>query len=240
MLPLTTASDLFAISQGAKNTGPELCHWCGSACTAQRLHDDPPPQPFRKNTSAAKFPGRLYVCNGCWNWRAPRRSVVYLAPSSDGTHIIRDRQAAKDHSWLILPERAWALRKEFEGPSLYAILLEPPRQFALAIKDGDFPTQIQSTILNDHAFDIRLDTELHFTVNNIPHSYTPYELDKGLRDGPNGRGPGVQALMRVFGEWKRPTPEAKPVTSPQGGRPKGEEVSGGSLKKAARNASSRA
>ncbi len=92
-------------------------------------------------------------------------------------------------------------------------------------------------VLNHIKDEVLLETEIQFTINNIVHSYTPYDLDAGLTGDSNGKGPGVQALIRLLGGWDRPKVEKKESPSPQGGRPRGDETTGKYLKKSAREIS---
>jgi len=71
--------------------------------------------------------------------------------------------------------------------------------------------------VNEHQ-SMTADTRLDFTLNNIPHSYTVYELEQGIKLGPDGREPGVQAILRFLG-----TPPATPEKPKEVGRPKNDE-----------------
>jgi hypothetical protein len=99
----------------------------------------------------------------------------------------------------------------------------------LALIDENTCNHIHLAKAND-LFEVKADTELQFTVNNIPMSYTIYELEEALLHGPNGKSPGVQALLRIFGQPKDEdaenddplaVPRKKPrrVSNPKGGRP---------------------
>lgn len=196
--PLTAAM-LYARAQGHECTGMFKCHWCGSPCSNHICHDDPPPVPFQRSNSTAKFPSEPYVCVGCQCWRWPKMTVVFM----DGEY--KDGQTAKNHSWFITPGNAWAIKLGKDGQAccekLYEILIDPPLRFALALRGDEYKvdTLIQLAIANDPG-GILADTPLAFTIDNIPHSYTIYELTEAIRNGPSYYGPGVRALWRLLGE----------------------------------------
>lgn len=128
--------------------------------------------------------------------------TVNFMPHKDGNGSpnYMDRQTAPKWSWLVTESQAWALRRE-DAAELYNVLLSPPLKFFLSFRDGENPplNYLQLCLANDLTA-ISGDTKLNFTVNNIPHTYTVYELEDVLTGGNiNGKEPGVQALVRMLG-----------------------------------------
>lgn len=205
-----SCSDLFAISQGSINDGVDSlqCHWCGSRCTRTWTHDDVPPIPFQRSKSTARNPQGQFVCTGCWLWRRGSVTVNFL------TGGYKDRQQAKNHSWWINEEGAWALRKE-DYQHLWNLVISPPLRYSLALLDGEgVSNHLQLMIANDCP-EILGDTQLWFTVNGIPHFYSISELEAGLKIGETGREPGVRALIRLLGKTP-PNLTFKPQKKPEG------------------------
>lgn len=198
MLPLT-ASDLYALAHGTKNEGEERCHWCGSACKREWLHDDPPPMiGVRCDLRYTKIPGSHYYCRGCWLFKRNRITVNFL------TGGYKDSQDPQKHSWFITETTSSVLELSKDKTELYEQLLSPPLRFTLALLDGVGSTNhLQSMVVNDNTSGINANTPLLFTINDIVHTYTPYELDTGLKQGADGRIPGVRALIRLLGEYVR-------------------------------------
>lgn len=195
------ASDVYAISNSAKNKGEDECHWCGSKCQTKVPHDEPPPIIGYRPKFLPRRPGNGYVCVGCQLWRQGSITVRFF---DEANPRFKDRQKPCLHSWWITKDGAWGLREN--APNIYRSLLKPPCTFVLALLDGTgVPNHLHCAIANDIA-EIKADTQLHFTVNNIPHAYTVYELEAGLRGGKEGTLPGVQALIRYFGAWDLPKP----------------------------------
>ena len=205
-----TASDLYAILHSTSNSGNDQCHWCGDLCERIWPHDEAPQFPFQHNRSHAKRPGNGYVCQGCFLYRRQRVTVSFL------TGGFRDGQTAADHSWWLTEKGAHALQTE-DFPRVYDLLLKPPLRFVLSLKTVKGPrNELHLSQLNDHGL-IRAETDLLFTLDNVPFTYTIYELDNALKHGGNGRYPGVQALLRFLG---KPPPHLLPSTKPnQRGRP---------------------
>lgn len=222
-MPLS-AADLFALSQGSVNTGDQQCHWCGSACDRTWTHDDLPPVPFMRSSPSARCPGNAWVCAGCWLWRRGSVTVNFLGGGQ------KDRQKAENHSWWVTEEGAWALAPSSKE-AIYQQLLRPPRRFLLALRT-DIPTLLQLSLVNDN---VGLDTQtpLKFTINNIPHQFTVYELTETLIHGPEGREPGSRALLRHFGVClparaiQEPLKIGRPKTLPDGRSTKTTIISSG-------------
>ncbi len=189
------ASDLFAISQGSKNAGPESCHWCTAACDRTWFHDDRPPMiGVRIDTSTVKRPGSHYICCGCWLWRRPKVTACFL------TGGYKDSQAAKNQSWWITEDHALAIEPR-DYTRLWELLLSPPHKFALALLEKTSINEVnnlQCALVNDNK-EVKASTDLYFTISNVKYSYTVYELGFSVEHGPDGKDPGVQALWRFIG-----------------------------------------
>jgi hypothetical protein len=253
-----SASNLWAASQGTKNEGRHQCHWCGDPCSEAYPHDDPPIAQFVRRTSTARCPANHWTCVGCYLWRRDRVTVQYL----DG--VQKDIQSVRRHSWWITEKGAWALRP-VNGRELYEKLLLPPKRFILAILiNGPVASGLAATngtlnhVHQAHANDVgggglnteekqMPNTQYIFTVNNIPHHYSPLELEAALRGGDgNGMEPGTQALMRLLGgdrEWVKEltnnlVPEMPPkvVEEAKAGRPVGTPRLAGEYGKGKRDA----
>lgn len=190
-------SELFAHSQGStcNGDGRWRCHWCGGKCQNEFVHDDPPPIPFVRSKSTALCPFETYICYGCWLWRRPRVTVNFLAGG------FQDRQAAKDHSWWITEEGAWALKNPEDYQEVYRRLIKPPKRFLLALRGEKekLDTLIQLCIANDPG-GITGETPLYYTLNNIRHTYSIYELTEAIKLGCETYGPGIRALWSFLGE----------------------------------------
>lgn len=206
-LPITSASMLFAKSQGSHCHGDQRCHWCGSPTirAAHMRHDDEIPPIAKKNwnKNLAKYPQEPYQCQGCWLWRRPGVTATFLTlRQPDEFHkkqwrVQRDRQTAVKHSWFITDD--WAYTLEFnDRDALYKLLLSPPKRFVMALLDGEDNNRLHLALLNDHSGEIFKGTEHQFTVNNVPHTYTALGLDTALRGGAV-ESSGVRALLKMFG-----------------------------------------
>ena len=195
------ASELYALSQSNRCTGPEFCHWCNAPCQRLWIHDEPPPVIGVKRDRLSKNPGGSFICVGCWLWRRGSVTVNFLPHiDGNGSPKYKDKQTASKWSWLVTENQSWALRKE-DHEEIAKILISPPLRFFLSLVDGDRPplNHIQMCIANDLTI-IEGGTPLHFTVNNIPHTYTVYELEEVLTGGDlNGKEPGVRVLVDLLG-----------------------------------------
>ncbi len=197
--PKLTASMLYAISQGSKCVGIFRCHWCGSPCSDFNRAEFIPRQQQDvgiKISPLAKIPSSSYECWGCWLWNRKRLGIQFLEKG------YKDGQCPLNHSWLITEKGAWAL-SPWDGPKLHETLLKPPLKFVLAllsngpIASGIRPcdgilNRIQLAFCNDFP-EIKANTELHFTLNNIDHLYTVDGLENG------GAEIGTQVLLKVLG-----------------------------------------
>ena len=208
---MLSASDLWALSHEQINSGPERCHWCGSACRRERTHDDPPPIPFVRTNTSAKCPNNAFVCVGCWLYRRGSITVNYLTGGQ------KDRQKAINHSWWVTEKGTWAICPD-DYAELYRLLLAPPSRFSLSFRCSGF-NYLQLTSVNDTIGSVIGSTNLHFTVDGTAFSYSPYELTEGLRRGAKGREPGVQTLINLLGTFSLPDEPIRKPVSPKGGRP---------------------
>lgn len=221
-----TASQLFARAHGAECTGIWKCHWCGAPATNEFLHDDPPPIPFTRSRSTALHPNEKYVCLGCWHWHMKSVSVRFLSGG------LKDRQEARHHSWWVTETEAVALRHGHatDAAALYEKLLRPPKHFFLALRvfGEGVDALLQLARVNSYE-GIHADMPLRFTVNNIVHEFSVYELTEAVKNSPKGYGPGVRALVEWLGappaELKKrlmPPEEKKNIVAGKdvGGRPK--------------------
>lgn len=198
--PTPLASQLYAKANGTQCKGTDKCHWCGAPCERVWQHDDRPPLPFSRQKSLAKYPAHAYICVGCWLWRRRAITVNFL---SEG---YQDQQTPANHSWLITLSGCKAIRS-LDHPQLLDRLLEPHPKFVLSLLDRPVATsgkplatlnQLQYCEINWQE-EVRFDTPLKFTINNVTYQYTVYELQKGLvAEEPNGTLPGVRELLRLF------------------------------------------
>ncbi len=148
-----------------------------------------------------------------------------------------DGQDARNHSWWITEEGAWALQGIKDFIRLYQILIKPPKKFVLSLRvPGDkVDNLIQLAVANDPG-GILAETELHYTLNNTQSSFTIYELIEAIRNGPGPYGPGINGLWGFLGEppddLKRKYPPLKDEESKRGkGRPLPKEDSKYTTKK---------
>lgn len=190
----TTATELYANSQGMICEGDVICHWCGAHCQRRYLHDDPPPIPFVRSRSSARFPSNPYICKGCWLFRRKRLTVWNLGGE------FKDGQCPINHSWWITSCESLVIDDNCRV-GLYEYLLRPPLKFALSLIDGEkIENLLHFCPVNDHE-KILGDTPLLFHLNNIQHAYTVYELTEALKHGTEGKEPGVRALIALLGPY---------------------------------------
>jgi hypothetical protein len=209
------ASELFALSQSSRNEGDFECHWCSSKCRNYFRHDDSPIVVGRRSTTTAKRPANAYICAGCWLWRRTSVTVDHMNGSQT------DRQQAKKWPWLITSEKAMGIKSPDDFKALYEFLLAPVNTYVLALLEGDVENQLQLMEVNDIA-EIRGETKMVFTLNNIPHYYSVYELESAIKHGADGKEPGVAALIRLLGEYDLEEEEVK--KRGRGRPPKAEQV----------------
>ncbi len=216
---LVTASQLYAITQNTVCEGDQECHWCFGPCTREIIHDDSPPVPFLKSHSGAKRPGNPWMCRGCSLWRRRRSTCFYLSGG------LKDGQIGPNHSWWLTPEGIWSITSPEDKAILWRILLNPPRQFVLALTDGKVPNHLHFAILNSHV-EVIASTPLAFSLNNIALTFSPYELEQAVLIGADGKEPGTRLLMDWLGkppEGLIAEPPPKEQTRERGRPTKGEE-----------------
>ena len=185
-----TAPQLLALSMGHNCAGPDECHWCGAPCQRIFVHDGPPPLPFVKNDPTARYPAHHYVCTGCRLFRRARNTVQFL----DGKSY-KDGQSLTDYSLLLSDYGIRGIRKE-DYPLLWENLLHPHPRFVLSLIDEGQKNHLQLALVNDFQ-QIRADTPLRFSYNNVPHSYTVYEIKEAIQSGgTEGKEPGVRVLAQ--------------------------------------------
>ncbi len=212
---------IYAAARGSKCEGHLRCHWCGAGNNGLWPHDDITIIPFGpRSKQAPMYPGSHSICTGCWMFRQKRLTITYLTKASDAAyHSWKDGQAPMNHSWWITDSGCWTVRKE-DHPTLLGILLNPPRRFVLSLLEkAGIVNLIHRAIGNDVA-ELRKDTALGFTIDNVPLTYTVYELEQAAKIGTNGMSAGTRALCNMIGvpSILDPGPEPK-RTGPKGGRP---------------------
>lgn len=213
-----TASDLFAAANGGINAGNEECYWCASKATRMWRHGElePSPSTFVRRTSLARRPSSNYLCFGCWRLGWKRVTMPFLAGG------FKDGQCAENHNLWVTEEGVWGIRLNniVDSAALYPLLLKPPLRFALILQDGAVKNHLGLCVANDFVQGIKAETVLQFTVNHVRFEYTPYELEEGLRTGPQGKSPGVQELIRLLGKFELPPKENARPEKMERGRPK--------------------
>lgn len=102
--------------------------------------------------------------------------------------------------------------------NLWELLLAPPPLFCLSlVESGKIDNQLHLSTINDHAI-LTAETPLFYTIDNVVHEFTVYELKEGCKWGMEGKSPGVRALARVLGE--HPIEQDKYVEGRRGRPPK--------------------
>lgn len=194
----TLASQLFAKVHSRECKGTRECHWCGGSCTDKWVHDDVAPIPFERSKTTAKRPGNSYICEGCMLYHKNSVTVRYLIGG------LKDRQCFSNWSWFMTLDGIWVI-KPLDHQELYNKLLAPPPVFCLTLTDGTIKPLIQLCLVNE-VKEMKADTLLKFTFNNIPHTYTIYELEQAIKTGSDGKMPGASALIRYLGKCERLAP----------------------------------
>lgn len=196
---------LYALTQERPCSGDrETCHWCGNPCEAVNRHDEPPPVTGVKSRSTAKKPNSAYICKGCWLWRRSSITVPFL----DGKSW-QDRESPLRHSWWLQEtEPALAIRlpsalhsSSPDVQKLYEHLLHPPAQeaFCLLLTTSGYQGNLHQAKVNHSSSGFTTSSPIAFTLNNVEHRYTVYELQEALRTGKNGKEPGVRILLETLG-----------------------------------------
>lgn len=216
--PIVRGSEFFATSNQGKCEGDFQCHYCLAPCKMLWLHKEPAPLPFVRKPTTAKKPDSPWMCWACWTWGF-KRVTVY--PVSGG---FKDNQCFLNHSTFITESKSFVVILPKCKEALYDLLLTPPLKFSLALLEGEHPPQnlLQLHVVNSNT-EVKADTELHFTINGIPHTYTVHELEECIINGDNGRIPGARALYRVLGDYPKVKPGDMTKEKLRRGRPTTEE-----------------
>lgn len=212
------APQLYAEANGAKCQGERRCYWCGSPCTSLLRHNESPVQIGVKVSVAVKVRSSPYVCVGCWLFQAASTTARFM---TSGQYM--DRQQPSKHSWWITEKDARVIRTFVSGEvrsggtagqgrkgntdhqALWESLLSPPPRFALALVTPGNPNLLQLTPVNSHDFTTgeqnwKVGSPLSFTVDNVPYSFTHYDLREALKYGvTEGKEPGVRKLIEFLG-----------------------------------------
>ncbi len=195
----TLASKLYATSQEIICEGRHQCYWCSAPCDQTHTHKEFQPVGVR-NLTALRV-SSPYTCKACMAYRRPRSTITFLGGS------YKDGQNLANHTWICTKRGVWAVRHDSERDvqALYTLLLDPPRTFALAVRDTPTPNLLQFAVANDRQEAILADTHNAFTIDGHKFRYTSYELEQAARTGEtNGTEAGVRELFRVIG----PCPKA--------------------------------
>ncbi len=216
------ASELYALSQNDICKGMFQCHWCLAPCSPQYKHDDVRFLPFVKSAQLPKNPAGHYCCAGCWRWRMAPVTVNFPG----GGYL--DRQNRSGHSWFFNRQYAIALQPNCRD-WLCERLLSPTEAFVLSITtNGErMPNFIHLMLCNNVINEATAETEFEFTIDLARFTYSVYELEEGLKHGPNGKSAGVRELLRTFEQKKTPMQIMQDSTKPlrevvpprQAGRP---------------------
>lgn len=186
-----TGPMIYAMSQGTQCEGHRRCHWCGAPCMELWLHDDVAPIPFVKTHGLAAVPSSPWICVGCNLWRRPKITVQFLNGSW------KDGQTPRNWSWWITEKEAKAIRPE-DHQALWDRILTPPKRFILAMTSTG-NNLIQKSYPNDLSL-VQADSVLHFTYDLTPFRFTVQDTEETILNGPNGREPGSQMLLRLLGK----------------------------------------
>lgn len=187
------ASELYAISEGKKCEGKRECHWCGAACEEKWLHDEPPPLIGVRRSAMVARPNNPWICTGCWLWRRQRITINLL----DGTQ--RDVQTPAKHCWLISDKTSLAFYAADHRQILFKLLTVPVAPFSLILRTpgNGVDVHIQMAVVNEMN-NPTINTPMFFTLDNIKHQFTLYELDEALKHTDTGKEPGVRVLAKIF------------------------------------------
>jgi len=210
---------LYAVTQERYCVGErEKCHWCGNPCEAINKHDEtPPPMGVRTPRSSARHPAGSYICQGCWLWRRTSVTLSYLDKKS-----WEDRQSPQNHGWWIqeteahavrLPNKTRAISNDIQP--LYEKLTHPPTQeaFCLTMVTSGYISNLHQAKVNYTSSGYTTSSPIHFTLNNVEHTYTVYELQEALRTGKNGKEPGVRVLLETLGMPTSGTIKVEKITA---------------------------
>lgn len=223
-----TAPELFALSLGEECTGNNACHFCAAPCSQRYHHDDLPPTVGVRSRSKARRAGNPWMCVGCHLWRQRKRITANWLGGGQ-----KDGVWAANHSWLILDKKwgeldpgPYALRRDC-FPILYRFLLKPPARWCLTLREDcktwlsgkkngrenafqvpdpslTAPENMLHVAEVNDVKEVLAGTSFQFTLNNVVHKYSPYELEQGLRHGKEGKEPGVRVLIELLGPFPLP------------------------------------
>lgn len=205
------ASDLYAKSNGKTNKGHQRCHWCGAPCGIEDLHDDQERIAFRRWKSEAAVPDSHWQCLGCKLFRRLRYTPTNLN-EKDGP-----KGSPQHSSWFIIDKRARRIDHSCYA-ELREIVLKPPSQFVLMFLEVEQVNKLHLAKLNEHP-EIRTDTPLLFTVDNVVHTYTVYELESAIQNGGNGVGGGSRWLASHLKPWGTEMQSSEPITDDEDDEP---------------------
>ncbi len=208
-----TASELYAMSQGKKCVGHDVCFWCGAPAERNMPHNAPSRVAGQKYLVPCKYPGSSYCCTGCSLFRRPSITIDFLEGG------FKDRQCPLNHSWLITDKAAWVIQIESYW-KLYETLLKPPTKFCLSLlsSPGKIPNLIQYATVNNF-MEVKNDTRLAFTLDGTISSYTVYELEESLKHGGEGKEGGVRQLISLLGPHPKIRQEPEGKKKDERGRP---------------------
>lgn len=197
------ASELFAISQNSKCEGNKECYWCGAPCGEGHTHSEPMPRVIAQKNLQVSRPASPWICEGCFLFRRPSISIFDL-----NRKWVKDRQTCPKWSILITERETLGITLAAKD-SLQKFLLSPSQRFCLMILNrANIENRLHHAIVND-VRQVLEGTEFHFTVDNVPHSWSVASLRHGINNEPNGTEAGVRFFLENFGPWT-PDPKEEP------------------------------
>ena len=197
----TLASELFAFAHEMPVEGDQECHWCGARCGRKWPHGMPPRTYFVPVNKSARRPSSPYLCAGCWLYAMPRVTVRWLGGG------LRDSQCWADHSWLLTEKGVWGIRGREDGSRLLEVRrgLEGPCGLALRSEGSRRGPLLQHAVIN------KGEDVLRFTLDDVPHEFTKYDLGEAVKTGElSGKMPGTRALAAFVGGIPKPPPVIEP------------------------------
>ena len=196
-----TPLELYGLSLGTRwskgiqaKIGPltEQCYWCGAKCGQAWPHGETFSQhTHAKNRGNPRCPGDPYLCEGCFQFRYKRFTAFRL----DGTY--RDLQTGPTNSWWLTRETARIVDSPLYW-RVYELLLQPPHTFCLSIITTAKVNELHQCVVNDFV-EIKADTQLWFSLDNVALSYSVYELEQAVSNPEAQRSPGIRRLMDLLG-----------------------------------------
>ena len=206
--------ELYAYLNGYKLEGDQLCHWCANKCTRNWIHDGSPIVPFTKYISTAKRPTSQWMCGACTLWKRPKITVKFL----DDT--FKDGKCSPNFNWWISDTECRAIPDYTILNPIYEKLLNPPLMFSLILSNPKdrVKNELHLATFNKNE-KVLADTELKYTLNNKECFYTIYELTEALKNGLEGKSPGVRYLINLFGTYDINEGKVKSEEKRKRGRP---------------------